>query len=168
MRLLFVSVFSVSCEFRFNRVWYILGELMYAYITCQPDIGYAVTTLSKFSTSPSAYHYKLLKGVAKYLRSTILWGIRWFHRSEAFIHEGLQVVEYYTIPDNNGFGNQCNINQMKLTGFVDVAYANDHRKRRSTTGLAFSLCGGAIVYKFKTQSLTAVSSTEAVDIYRWS
>ena len=76
MRLLFVSVFSVSCEFRFNRVWYILGELMYAYITCQPDIGYAVTTLSKFSTSPSAYHYKLLKGVAKYLRSTILWGIR--------------------------------------------------------------------------------------------
>jgi hypothetical protein len=77
MRLLFVSVFSVSCEFRFNRVWYILGELMYAYITCQPDIGYyAVITLSKFSTSPSAYHYKLLKGVAKYLRSTILWGIR--------------------------------------------------------------------------------------------
>ena len=50
---------------------------------------------------------------------------------------------------------------MKLTGFVDVAYVNDHRKRRSTTGLAFSLCGGAIVYKFKTQSLTAVSSTEA-------
>ena len=43
----------------------LLGELMYAYITCCPDIGYAVTTLSKFSTGPSAYHYKLLKGVAK-------------------------------------------------------------------------------------------------------
>ena len=50
---------------------------------------------------------------------------------------------------------------MKLTGFVDVAYANDHRKRRSTTSLALTLCGGAIVYKSKTQSLTAVSSTEA-------
>ena len=45
----------------------LLGELMYAYITCRCDIGYAVTTLSKFSTSPSPYHYKLLKGVAKYL-----------------------------------------------------------------------------------------------------
>ena len=56
---------------------------------------------------------------------------------------GLQAVDYYTIPDNNGFGNQCNINQMKLIGFVDAAYANDHRKRRSTTGLAFTLCGGA-------------------------
>ena len=138
----------------------VLGELMYAYITCRPDIGYAVTTLSKFSTSPSAYHYKLLKGVAKYLRSTISWGIR-FHRKEALIYEGLQAVECYTIPDDNGFGEQCNINQMKLIGFVDAAYANDHRKRRSTTGLAFTLCGGAIVYKSKTQSLTAVSSTEA-------
>ena len=52
----------------------LLGECMYAYITCRPDIGYAVTTLSKFSCAPLAYHYRLLKGVAKYLRSTIHWG----------------------------------------------------------------------------------------------
>ena len=26
----------------------LLGEVMYAYITCRPDIGYAVTTLFKF------------------------------------------------------------------------------------------------------------------------
>ena len=52
----------------------LLGECMYAYITCRPDIGYAVTSLSKFSNAPSKYHYKLLKGVAKYLRSTIDWG----------------------------------------------------------------------------------------------
>ena len=31
----------------------LLGEVMYAYITCRPDIGYAVTTLSKFSCAPS-------------------------------------------------------------------------------------------------------------------
>ena len=55
----------------------VLGECMYAYITCRPDIGYAVTTLSKFSCSPTPYHYKLLKGVVKYLRSTINWGIRY-------------------------------------------------------------------------------------------
>ena len=35
------------------------------------------------------------------------------------------------------------------------------RKRRSTTGVVFTFCGGAIVYKSKTQSLTAASSTEA-------
>ena len=38
----------------------VLGELMYAYITCRPDIGYAITTLSKFSSAPSAFHYKQL------------------------------------------------------------------------------------------------------------
>ena len=46
----------------------VLGELMYAYITCRPDIGYAVTTLSKFSTSPSAYHYKLQHSFMKVYR----------------------------------------------------------------------------------------------------
>ena len=34
----------------------LLGELMYAYITCCPDIGYAITTLSKFSCAPGIYH----------------------------------------------------------------------------------------------------------------
>ena len=45
----------------------LLGELMYAYITCRPDIGYHVTTLSKFSTAPAAIHYTMLKSVARYL-----------------------------------------------------------------------------------------------------
>ena len=48
---------------------------MYAYITCRPDIGYAITTLSKFSSAPSAFYYKQLRHVAKYVRSTIDWGI---------------------------------------------------------------------------------------------
>jgi len=29
----------------------LLGELLYAYITCRPDIGYAITPLSKFASS---------------------------------------------------------------------------------------------------------------------
>ena len=51
------------------------GELMYVYITCRPDIGNVVTTLSKFSSAPTEYHYCLLKGVAIYLQNTIEWGI---------------------------------------------------------------------------------------------
>ena len=45
----------------------VLGELMYAYITCRPDSGYAITTLSKFSSAPSAFHYRQLRHVAKYV-----------------------------------------------------------------------------------------------------
>ena len=52
----------------------LLGELMFAYVTCRPDIGYHVTTLSKFSQAPAPIHYDALKNVARYLRATIDWG----------------------------------------------------------------------------------------------
>ena len=42
----------------------LLREMMYVYVTYRPDIGYAVTTMSKFSTKPSKYHYELLNGIA--------------------------------------------------------------------------------------------------------
>ena len=48
-----------------------------------------------------------------------------------------------------------------MIDFVDASYANDPRKRRSTTGFVFTYCGGAIVYRSKTQSIIALSSTEA-------
>jgi hypothetical protein len=50
---------------------------------------------------------------------------------------------------------------LQLTGYVDAAHANDLRNRRSTTGYGFTLNGGAIAYRSKTQSVTATSSTEA-------
>ena len=37
--------------------------MMYADITCRPDIGYALTTMSKFSIKSSQSHYELLKGI---------------------------------------------------------------------------------------------------------
>ena len=67
------QVLETSSKFNY---WNVLGKLMSVYITCQPDIGYAITTLLKFSSEPYAFHYKLLCGIAKYLRSTITWGIR--------------------------------------------------------------------------------------------
>jgi len=53
----------------------LLGELLYAYVTCRPDIGYATIMLSKFSTCPHDHHFAMLKNVAKYLRATKDWGI---------------------------------------------------------------------------------------------
>ena len=44
---------------------------------------------------------------------------------------------------------------------LTAAHANDFRNRRSTTAIVFTFMGGAIIYKSKTQSLTAGSSTEA-------
>ena len=44
------QVLETSSKFNYQNV---LGELMYVYIACRPDIGYAITTLSKFSLEPS-------------------------------------------------------------------------------------------------------------------
>ena len=54
----------------------LLGEIMYAYMTCQIDIGYAVTSLSKFLSTLLMYHYKLLKCLDQYLHATAHWGIK--------------------------------------------------------------------------------------------
>jgi len=53
------------------------------------------------------------------------------------------------------------VDSHKPAAFLDAAHANDLRNCRSTTGYAFLLCGGAISYRCKTQSITATSSTEA-------
>ena len=63
------------------------------------------------------------------------------------------------LPDN--FPSFPELDPTELSVFVDAAYANDPRKRRSTTGFAIILAGGAVVYRSKTQSVTALSSTEA-------
>jgi len=53
----------------------VLGEILFAYVLCRPDIGYTVTTLVKFSTAPNALHYKSLKHLAICLHQTQDWGI---------------------------------------------------------------------------------------------
>ena len=50
---------------------------MYLYVTCITGIGYGVTILSKFSPTPSDYHYSCLNNLSRYLRITRDWDIRY-------------------------------------------------------------------------------------------
>ena len=52
-------------------------------------------------------------------------------------------------------------NDPTITCLVDAAYANVKPKRKSTTGYYVALAGAAVVYRSKTQTQTALSSTEA-------
>jgi hypothetical protein len=45
----------------------LLGEILYAYVTARPDIGYPITLLAKFSKAPARIHYIKLKRLALYL-----------------------------------------------------------------------------------------------------
>ena len=137
----------------------LLGELLYAYTTCRPDIGYAVVTLSKFATCPDNIHYAYLKGVAKYLRRTIHWGIR-YRRYRPDPTQGSVAYDFASTSDDlPDF--PAPSDPLTPMAFVDAAHANDLRNRRSQTGYVITMCGGAIAYRSKTQSVTATSSTEA-------
>ena len=80
---------------------------MYAYVTCCPDIGYTVTTHSKFSMFPTKYHYyTCLYGGVQYLSSTKKQGIR-HHQTclQAVFHHNLVPGNFMDqplpLPDNN-------------------------------------------------------------------
>ena len=129
--------FSYCCLF---------GKLLYAYVTCCSDIGHYICYLSKFSTCPSELHLDFLKGVAIYLKRTKHWGIR-YHRQAPTKHGGLDpdCFKDEPLPILDGYpvflDHPAEPNPIC---FVDTAYVNDLRKRRSTTGYAIMLAGGAI------------------------
>ena len=137
----------------------LLGELLFAYVLCRPDIGYAITTLAKFSTAPNEHHYTALKRLALYLRPTKSWGILYWRTAPepslpidsftpATWDPKLPVVPRASTPH-------------QLISYVDAAHANELRERRSTTGYGHCLSGGVIAYRSKTQPICAQSSTEA-------
>ena len=80
----------------------LFGELMYAYFTCCPNIGYIFCCLSKFSTCQSKLHFYFLKGVAVYLKLTINWGIRYYCQApsqHAGVDPGYFKDEHLPLPD---------------------------------------------------------------------
>ena len=137
----------------------VLGEIMYAYVSTRPDIGYAINTLAKFTQYPAPIHYRMLKRTALYLRHTITWGIIYWRTQP---NMSLPEIPFNTIPEDPTLPTfPHEPDPFKLVGFVDAAHANDLRKRRSTTGYAFFMASGVVIYRCKTQPTTATSSTEA-------
>ena len=102
---------------------------MYAFISSHPDIGYAVTMVSKFSTYPGKYHFKLLKGVARYLKHTINWEIR-FHRPRLLAEPFpgvFSIIIKHDIPEEKSLLKtfDIDIKTPQLKGFMDAAHTND-------------------------------------------
>ena len=87
--------------------------MMYRYVICRTDIGYAITTISKLSTKPSAKHYDYLRGIAKYLCLAKDWGIKFKYTAE---HPKLDDSKFQTdvvlAPNLPKF--TVDINQLKL------------------------------------------------------
>ena len=135
-----------------------IGELLFAAVTCRPDILYAVIRLSNFSTHPAEIHYTAVKRVFRYLRSTINEGLHYWR-----IHsrDDLPTAPVPAIPPDNHEVNLPGSNDANLHGYVDADWASDTRTRRSMTGIGMYLAGAPVAYRARLQPTVAMSTTES-------
>ena len=112
-----------------------VGAMIYAMNGTRPDIAYAVTKLSQFSSNPGVIHWQALKHLGRYLKGTQDYCITY------------RAVAQSSMPP--------------LLGYCDSDWAENVDHRRSVTGYAFLLCHGAVSWQSRTQQTVATSSTQA-------
>ena len=121
---------------RMRRVPYAsaVGSIMYAVRCTRPDVAFAQNIVSRFQQNPGESHWTAVKSILKYLRAT----------REMFLVYG---------------GNPES--ELKVTGYCDAGFQTDRDDAKSQTGYIFILNGGAIDWKSKKQTTTAMSATES-------
>eukprot|EP00957_Ditylum_brightwellii_P180062 13716865-Ditylum_brightwellii.AAC.1 len=91
------------------------------------NIGYAVSKLSKFSSSPVHCHYKAIKWVYCYFQQTIDWGlIFWRQESRNDLPEGAHIQQALSNTDQKFIGPK---KADQLAIYVDAAHATDIKQR---------------------------------------
>ena len=110
----------------------IIGSLLYIMISTRPNIAFAVTYLSQFSTNPTEDHYKAAQHICRYLVGT---------------HDYKLI---YTHEEDKG-----------LVAYTNSDWAADKIWRHSITGYFFKLANGIISWRSHAQKTIALSSMEA-------
>ena len=108
-----------------------IGKLMYLMTCSRPDICYSVSVLSRFMAAPREKHWRYVKHLLKYVKTT---------RDYALIY-----------PKSN---------TTTLTGYSDSDHAGDLGDRKSTSGFIFILSGCTISWRSMKQRTVAISSTK--------
>jgi hypothetical protein len=98
----------------------VLGEIMYAYVICLVDIGFAATMLARFSQAPALEHYYALKNVVKFLRRTCDWGLMYWRREPRL---DLPLIPYEVLVHDPNLPAFPTIDPDQLAGFVDASHA---------------------------------------------
>ncbi|CAI7837085.1 unnamed protein product [Closterium sp. NIES-53] len=115
-----------------------LGCLLFAAVTCRPDLSYSASQLATYLKRPEDEHIKKLDRALHYLVSTPTIGLIYYKNIT-------------TTP--------------KLIGYVDANHAGDPDNRRSRTGYIYRLEPiGPISWQSSKQELIALSSAEAKNI----
>lgn len=109
----------------------LIGSLMYLALATRPDILYAVTKLSQFSSNPGRAHWLQAKRVLRYLSAT----------------------------KDIGLVYNCGKNEIEI--FSDADWASDIDDRHSYSGMIVLLNGNPITWKSNKQKSISTSTMEA-------
>ncbi|XP_048615731.1 secreted RxLR effector protein 161-like [Brassica napus] len=109
-----------------------IGALMYLASHTRPDISFAVSLLSRFSSCPTLRHWNGIKHLFRYLQGTPDLGL------------------FYTDRPSE-----------KMAGYADVGYLSNPHNARSQTGYVFIHGGAAVSWRSTKQTLEATSSNHA-------
>ena len=110
-----------------------VGSLMYLSIATRPDISYAVGVLSRFSANPGVAHWKAVKHLMRYLKSTLDYKLTY-------------------APDKSSD---------RFVTYSDADFAGEHDSKRSTSAYVVKMGSGAISWASRLQTVHALSTTEA-------
>ncbi|CAI7815021.1 unnamed protein product [Closterium sp. NIES-53] len=112
-----------------------LGCLLFAAVTCRPDLSYSASQLATYLKKPEIEHLAELDRALHYFVSTPTIGLTYYKNA--------------TTPT-------------ELVGYVDTDHAGDSDNRRSQTGYIYRLESiGPISWQSSKQELIALSSAEA-------
>ena len=109
----------------------IVGSLMYAMLCTRPDICFIVGMVNRYQSNPGTAHWQAVKMILRYLQGTVNFALCY--------HGG----------------------DLRLTGYTDADGSADRDERKSTSGYAFILGGGAISWCSKTQACVSLSMMES-------
>jgi hypothetical protein len=113
----------------------VVGSIMYAMVCTQLDISHAVGVLSRNMSTPGKEHLTVVKRVFRYLCGT---------KYHAICYQGKPRGD----------------SEVNVHGFVDVDWARDLDRRRSTNKYVFKMFSGAISWMSKKHVVISLLTTK--------
>ena len=149
------KILATEMKFSYRQA---IGELLFAAITCRPDILYPVIKLSQYSNSPAKIHFIAVKNIFRYLRATVDEGLHYWRNGK---QDNLpHIADPDLLSDNHVLQHPKESPAIPLV-FVDSDWGGDTSHRKSITGSTLFMAGAPVMYKTKMQPTVALSSTEA-------
>lgn len=110
-----------------------VGSVLYPSTITRPDIAYSASLLARYSSKWGPTHVEAVTHLIRYMLATKDWALVF----------------------------DATASERTLLGYVDANWGGCLDTRRSTTGYVFKALGGAIAWKSRRQSTTALSTAEA-------